>query len=64
MQSQFNNIEDDDYIKLLLAHIRKIQNIADVGIIASIGATVSIRKISYIIGLYNTNSHLYEKANI
>ncbi len=43
MQSQRNDIEDDDDIELLLAHIREIQNTADVGTKASTEAVVGRR---------------------
>ena len=58
MQSQRNNIEDDDDIKLLLAHIKKVQNTAEVETLASDeialstkgavgrqGVDVSVRKV-------------------
>lgn len=35
LQSQCNNIEDDDDIKLLLTYIKKVQNIAEVGTLPS-----------------------------
>ena len=35
MQSQRNGIEDDDDVKLPLAHIKKVQNTAEVRISAS-----------------------------
>ncbi len=43
MQSQGNGIEDDDDVQLLLAHIREMQNIADVGTKASTKAAVGRR---------------------
>lgn len=35
MQSQYNSIEDDNNIEFLLAHIKKLQNTAEVKILAS-----------------------------
>ena len=63
LQSQHNSIEkDDDNVKILLAHLKKMQNIAKVGILVSDGMVpstkgvvdrkkvdVSIRKVIYII---------------
>ncbi len=43
MQSQRNGIGDNDDVELPLAHIRKMQNIADVGTKASTGAEVGRR---------------------
>ncbi len=43
MQSQRNGIEDDDDVELPSAHIRKIQNTADVGTKASTEAAVGKR---------------------
>ena len=35
MQNQRNRIEDDNDVKLPLAHIKKMQNITEVGILVS-----------------------------
>ncbi len=43
MQSQCNGIEDDDDVELLLAHIREMQNTADVGTKVSTEAAVGRR---------------------
>lgn len=69
-------MDDDNNNKYLLAYIRKIQNINNVKtlvideMVLLIKATVnrkrldiSGRKVSYIMGQYNINSHLYKKAH-
>ena len=43
MQSQRNGIEDDDDIELLLAHIKKVQNTAEAGTLASDKTTPSTK---------------------
>ena len=49
MQSQHNDIKDDDDIKLLLAYIRKIQNTTDVGIIVQTETVIGKRGLDIII---------------
>lgn len=69
MQSQWNSIEDDDNVKLLSAHIRKIQITPNVETTISTKAEVdgrrldiSIKRLSYIIGKYNTDYNLSKKV--
>lgn len=45
LQSQCNNIKDNNNIKFSLAHIEKLQNIAEVGILASNKIALSTKNI-------------------
>ena len=63
LQSQLNSIEDNDNIELLLAHMRKIQNIANIRITTLIEAVIGTKKIDYKTSYHNTNGHLCKKAN-
>ena len=77
MQSQHNRIEkNDDDIELPLAHIRKMQNTAQVGTLASDGTSsstkgavgrkrvdVGIKRLIYTTGLHQTDWHLCKKSH-
>lgn len=74
MQNQHNTTENDNDVKLLLTHIKKMQNIDEVNTLVSnktILSTkaviernkldVSVEKVSCTTKQYNKNDHLYKK---
>ena len=76
MQSQRNDTEDDDDVKLPLAYIKKVQNTTEVKTLASnetvpstksvVGrkrVDVSDEKVICIMGQYQTDGHPCEKVH-